>query len=154
MKIPVYSDGRRLFNRTLADIERLETKGRALIERRKGRIVCAHLRPTEGASPVRTTAHMGQSYSYAQPLPSGHRAWKHSNVLISNRTVSEIVGKEVDSEQADLFIRAIFRAVPLSCMGMAKPTPPTANVVAIDSYRKKTRKARPIEFDSERQRAA
>ncbi len=145
--VPTYaSDGRRLRRYTLEAIERLERLNLVAVQRnRHGRIVIAHFRPTDGANPIRTTAHMGTKYSFNEHLPSGHMAWKYRRLIRDERALAAMFGESPDDvEDAELFVRAVFRAVPLSCM--AKP----AKVVSIDTSRKQKATARPIEFDSER----
>lgn len=150
--VPTYaSDGRRLRRYTLEAIERLEKLDLVAVQRnRNGRIVCAHFRPADGANPIRSTAHMGTQYSFDETLPSGHSAWKHRALLRDERALASLFGEQPDDPaDAELFVQAIFRAVPLSCMA-GKTSP---KVISINAGRKRKTKptaARPIEFDSER----
>lgn len=141
--VPTYSsDGSRLRRYTLAAIERLEQLNLVAIQRnRKGKIVCAHFRNAEGANPIRTTAHVGSKYSYREKVGDGLFAWSLKGLPAS------------EHEDADLFVRGIFRNVALSCMKRDEPTPAPSKVVSIDAGRKRRPAARPIEFDSERRAA-
>lgn len=140
------SDGQRRRRYSLEAIERLLSMDLVTVQRnRKGRIAFAAFRSSLGASPIRPTAHIGTKYSFYERLPDGHHAWALHGLPTN------------EHEDADLFVRAVFRAVPLSCMKQtpseapAKPTPP-AKVINIAEF-KRQRIARPIEFDSERRAA-
>lgn len=164
--VPTYSaDGKRLRNYSLASIESLLVSDRVAVERnRKGEITCATMRPADKSNPILKSAHMGQSYSFLQNLPSGHRAWSHSRLLDESELTSEGIA------DAEKFVRDIFFAVPASVSRIEKPLAPVisieeyrnrskrlAPVVCIDAFRvrrhasmKRASAARPIEFDSER----
>ena len=153
--VPTYAaDGRRLRSYTLEAIERLLQLDLIAVQRnRAGRIVTAHFRDGGGANPIRNSAHMGQNYSFEEMLPSGNSAWKHSDLFRDKRDRQTLYDDAYgDVAAIDLFVRGIFRAVPLSCM--SRPETPTspAKVVSIDTGRKRKAPttARPIEFDSER----
>jgi hypothetical protein len=101
---------------------------------RRGTLTAITFRPTSTRpATVLKTAHMGQRYSYPERVGE-HYAWTHAPML-SPRTLSHLAERELEAEQAELYLMAIFRAVPLSCMRPA-PEPP-ANVVRIDSARRK-----------------
>jgi hypothetical protein len=142
--IPTYSaEGRRLRDYSVAKVEDLLSRSMVVVERkRNGHIKCAHLRPSSGASPVRKTAHMGQHYSFKERLPNGRRAWNHSKMLVRS-DIEGLIGKPIDVEDTELFIRAVFRAVPLSIMPRRK----TPALLAKDARRKGHN--RPVEFDSQ-----
>lgn len=144
------SDGRRLRDYSLRAVELLLAISRVVVERNKrGEILCATFRPLSGANPLSKSAHMGQRYSYAQPLADGHYAWRHRE-LIGERDIEALFGEltEHELESRELFIRAVFRAVPLSILrrpGVKKSTP--ARVFSIEAGRSRASR-RPIEFDS------
>lgn len=152
--VPTYAaDGRRLRSYTLEAIERLVKLDLVAVQRnRHGRIVLANFRPVDGANPIRTTAHLGTKYSFNEHLPSGLTAWKHRALLRDERALAATLGELADDPaDADLFIRRVFRAVPLSCLTQSEGAP--AKVVSIDAGRRKRKAsgtARPVEFDSER----
>jgi hypothetical protein len=109
-KIPTYdADGTRLRSYSPAAIERLVSLNRVVPTIRRGRIVCATFRERDGSNPLRHSAHMGQRYSFDELLPSGHHAWKHKSLP---KDASE-----------DLFVRAIFRGVALSCRCCTNTSP-------------------------------
>lgn len=68
----------------------------SVVRSRHGKIV----RANEISSETLKTAHCGQKYSYQENL-QGARPWRH---------------KPLPKGEADLFVRQIFRAVPLSVM--------------------------------------
>ena len=137
--IPTYSaDGQRRRGYSPEAIERLLSLHLVVVQRnRKGAIAVAMFRPTSGANPIQPTAHMGTKYSFLERLDDGNHAWALHGLPAS------------DHRDADLFVRAIFRAVPLSCMTRTKAP---AKVVNIAEFRRR-KAARPIEFDSERRAA-
>ena len=138
--IPTYSAaGRRLGNRRLAIIEQLLADGLVTVERnRKGTITCAQYRfrvrkPEEVRIPT--------GHSFQETLPSGHRAWK-----FASEALSEELSAEKDQKDAERFVQAVFRAVPLSILA-GRPAKPV--VVPIRSVQKTSAPHRPIEFDSQ-----
>jgi hypothetical protein len=139
------ADGRRIRSYSPEAIERLREGGRVVVIRnRSGRVTSAHFCEIAGANPVSKTAHMGQHYSYQQSIGEA-RLWQH-RPLISRVDRNELLDS-MDHNQAENFIRGVFRAVPLSCLSAGKPK---AKVVSIAEYRSGRRKAvRPLEFDSE-----
>jgi hypothetical protein len=158
------SNGTRLRDRSLASITTLAEQGRIAVSRnRRGTITCAQfISEPGGINKIRATAHMGQAYSFPQSLPSGHKTWKHRS-LLQSQEIETIFGEPVEDQKVlDLYLRSIFRRVALDCIADPKPapTPTPANVFNIADYanrRKRTVGAgvsRPIEFDSERRRAA
>lgn len=168
--VPTFtSDGRRLRNYSRVTLEAMASAGRVAVERnRQGQIVCATMRHQDGANPISKNAHMGQAYSYAQVLPSGHRAWTHTK-LVDTRDLT--VQESIDAEQ---FVRRVFLGVPLS-VTTTSAKPAAAQVVSIETYRERRKRlapvlciadyrhrvqvgktpasARPIEFDSQRRAA-
>lgn len=159
-KIPAYApdNSTRRRSYSLEAIERFLSLDLVVAVRgRKGKILRVYFREPDGGNPLRTSAHMGQAYSYDETLPSGRSAWKHRKLVRDERDLAALFGEPPDDPiQADLYVRAIFRAVPISCMAQAKPEeppPPTpANVISIEAGRKRKREpatARPLEFDSE-----
>ena len=119
--VPAYSaSGRRVRNYSLAAVETLLAEKRCSVKRTKtGRITSVQLFPlTSGTAaadektPLRKTIHVGQRYSHRQQVDeAGHRTWRHVP-LLTPRT-----------EEAELFLMKIFRAVPLSCL---EPAPEIA----------------------------
>ena len=168
LTIPTFSsDGRRLRNYNLASIEKLLDVDRVAVERdRHGQITCATFRPASGANPIKANAHMGQSYSFPQQLPSGHRAWTHSSLIDSSEA------SEAGIRDAETFIRGVFHHVRDSitvlqpnkranvvCIDAGRPKRTLAPVISIETYRNRVKRsrpvtARPIEFDSATRRAA
>lgn len=167
MNVPTFSsDGKRLRNYSRVVLEKMAASGRVAVERnRADLIVCATMRPSDGANPILKSAHMGQSYSFEQILPSsGHRVWSHKE-LVDTRDL-----KASEANAAQAFVRKLFLAVPLSVAVVEKPLAP---VVCIDDYRQKQKRLapvlciaefrdraprsgkanRPIEFDSEKRAA-
>ena len=128
------ADGRPLRSYSRERLEFLAAHDRVvLIRNRKGRITSAHFREA-GSSPIQAHAHMGQRYSFEQRVGDA-RLWQHKRLLHGAR------GAEL--ADAERYLQAVFRAVPLSCMG---------KVVRIDShpdYHRNQRRRRPIEFVSE-----
>lgn len=122
--IPTFAaTGKRIRDYSPSAIARLLALDLIVVERyRRGAIKRAHFRPQGGANPVKAHAHMGTHYSYEQPLPSGRYAWTHKP-LLQEQEIEALFG-EIDSstEPADRFVRAVFRAVPLSVM---RPQPPS-----------------------------
>ena len=151
--IPAYSSsGQRLRNYSLAAVERfLAIKPPACVakhNRRTGRVCSIQFFPLpesssacrEAKQKILATAHMGQAYSFKECVDNaGHRVWKHSQTLMPR------------SEDADTYLRLIFRAVPLSCLvqqtdaseapvvlveePLPEPPSPPANVVTMRSKR-------------------
>jgi hypothetical protein len=140
------ADGRRLRDHAHGSIERLLALSRVVVRRyergrRKGLIKVAQYRPLSGANPLRITCHMGTRYSIDELLPSGHHAWKHRE-LPQRQYVEFLLGEPVEDEAVlDLYLKAIFRAVPLSVLRRERPTPPprrpVSKVVSIDAFRKR-----------------
>lgn len=148
---------------SLSAIERLLSMDRVVVKRNHhGRIVEAIFRQADGASPVRATAHLGTAYSFEEPLPSGHYAWRHRALVRDESSLEALFGELPDDRQdAELYVKAIFRAVPLSCMARPKPlTPPTktpGKVLPFAAGKRKPKAAaasRPLEFDSQWRKAA
>lgn len=131
------ANGRRLSDSSPERVERLLAIGKVVAGRdRHGRIRVIQFKNDCGAYPLQATAHTGTHYSYEQPLPSGHYAWKHRELVRDERDLEALFGeKPHDREEADRFVRAIFRAVPLSCMKRERPKR-LAEVVDIGQYRK------------------
>ena len=156
--IPTFrADGRRVRDYSLEAIERLLGLSLIVVKRsRKGRITCAQFKSDAGANPLVKSAHMGQQYSYEHHLPSGHCAWSHRD-LIQRQDVEALFGETVESRQdVDLYVRAVFRAVPLSCLVVkahVAPRPKPAKVVSIASGRR-FRKTPPRPVEAGERRAA
>lgn len=161
-KIPTLSaDGQRWRGYSLEAIERLRGKDLVTVERgRRGQIKVAYFRKIDGANPIQATAHMGTRYSFEEPLRSGHFAWTHRELVRDDNSLAAIFGVPPDDRaDAERYVRAIFRAVPLSCMKQDEPTPPEptppAKVIPFAGKRKRTAAtARPLEFDSQWRKAA
>ena len=158
------ADGSRLRDYPLSSIEYLLAKDAITVRRNvRGEIRKAFFRPTLNTSALLKTAHLGQSYSYEQLLPSGHHAWKHRE-FITPEQVLELENEGIEATDVERFIQQTFCAVKLSVLARSTKLP--ANVVAIDAFpekraavRKLGRKkltgriVRPIEFDSQRRAA-
>lgn len=163
-KIPAYAPDNQTRRRSysLEAIERFLALDLVVaIRGRKGKILRVYFREADGGNPLRTSAHMGQAYSYEHHLPSGRSVWKHRKLVRDERDLAALFGEPPDDPvEADLFVRAIFRAVPLSCIQHEqapeppKKTPGGAKVIPIDSARRKKPAKRPAEFDSEWRKAA
>ena len=110
------ADGGRLPDRSLSSITRLLSLSLVVVRRNfRGAIVRAHFRSVSGANPLRRSAHIGTRYSYQEHTgdDSAYRTWRHRRLVQSTA---------LDREQAELFVRAVFLEVPLSCM--SRPTLP------------------------------
>jgi hypothetical protein len=79
---------------------------------RRGVIVSAQLRESDGAKPVRNSAHLGQRYSYQEQVDdSGRRAWRFVKFLTPRDE------RDIDDPAAiERALQKIFRAVQLSCL--------------------------------------
>lgn len=138
--VPTFrADGRRVRDYSSEAIARLHALGLIVVGRsRKGRITCAQFKSDAGANPLVKSAHMGQQYSYEQALPSGHYAWRHRE-LIQRQDVEILFGERPENKrELDLYVRAIFRAVPLSCLRTPEPVssfpaPARVKVVSIET---------------------
>lgn len=113
------SDGLRLRDYSESAIEKLAALGRVIVTFRvlasgERRMACATFCPQNG-SRIRASAHMGQTYSFREKLPNGSRAWKHAD-LLSPASIRKLAGKPLELEEIDLYLRRVFRAVPLSCL--------------------------------------
>lgn len=143
-KIPTFAaDGKRLRAYSPDAIERLLSLSLVVVIRnRKGRILRAHFRPTDGANPLRASCNMGQRYYFLEHV-GDHKVYSHTP-LIAAEDAAELNGQT--PEELDRYIRNIFRAVPLSVMQQrVAPTPtPKAKVVDIGEYRKRTRTAQGV----------
>lgn len=151
-KIPAYApdNSTRRRSYSLEAIERFLALDLVVaIRGRKDKILRVYFREPDGGNPLRASGRMGTKYSFDQTLPSGRSAWKHRELVCDERDLAALFGEPPDDPvEADLYVRAIFQAVPISCMTQPQsPTP--AKVISIDAGRK----ARPIEFDSERRAA-
>jgi hypothetical protein len=141
--IPTYAaNGLRLSDSSIERAKRLLRMGYAAARYdRRGNLRVIQCISDVGRDKLRATAHMGQHYASLQTLPSGARAWKHNKLIQDERLLETLFGEKPDNlKQADLFVRAIFRAVPISCMGRTKSEPPEsgpAKVISIDAGRKR-----------------
>ena len=154
-KIPTYAaDGRRLRDYSLAAIERLESLSLVVVRRLNGRIRCALFRGLMGANPLRATAHAGTRYSFLRR--SGEvRLWEHAPLVQRQEIEALFEGARSveDARLLDRFVRAIFLAVPLSCLVSPRRA---ANVVSIDEGRheqKPRRRAAVVSIDEGRRAA-
>jgi hypothetical protein len=83
-------------------VERLLSLSLIAVKRnRRGEIVCIHFRPRDGANPLQASCTMGQRYSFLERVGDG-RCWAHKRMLAP------------PDEERDLYLRRVFRAVPLS----------------------------------------
>jgi hypothetical protein len=161
------ADGERLRDSTPARAARLLHLGIVAASRnRRGRINSIQFVGVAGSRSIRQSAHMGQQYSYEQKVLGRGLVWAHKD-LIGTRAVEALFGELSPAElnARELFVRAIFRAVPLSCLTDAQRARPASNtpditskapskVVSIADYSARRRKSlsstsRPLEFDSE-----
>jgi hypothetical protein len=85
----------------------------------RGRIQCALWRGETGAHPLRATAHLGTRY---------HRLRRVSETSLKIYELRDLLGERdsdvaklspVERAQRDLFLRRVFREVPLSVMAAA-----------------------------------
>ncbi len=107
--IPFYSyDGSYIDHITIRRAERLEEMGRAKVVRhRKGHVNRAVLlRANDEPHATHPRDYVGQAYSFEQPLPDGHRAWK----------LRPLQGGRSDTDLAPPFVRPIFIRVLLDCL--------------------------------------
>ncbi len=133
------ASGRRLSDSSPERVERLLALGFVVVRRnRRGAITLMQFKRDAQSGPIHKHAHMGQHYSFEEPLPSGYYAWKHRELVRDERDLQALFGEKPDDrEEADRFVRAIFRAVPLSCLATDRPkTPkPAAKIVDIGQWR-------------------
>jgi hypothetical protein len=124
--IPAYTaNGLRLRNYSLRAIEAClaMTPPAVVVKRNKrtGLITSAQFMPlprnssaVDGKEPIKKHAHMGQRYSFHQPVDTnGHRAWRFSKFLTP---LDMQLDPGVTSEDIERWLQKIFRAVPLSCL--------------------------------------
>ena len=176
--IPTYAaDGARLRNLSLPAVEHLLSINDVIVRRDKaGNIKRAQFIEVLTPGPQKENGSLvGQTYSYLQNLPSGHRAWRFSELLCSE-SKEQLSAEGLEKEDIERFLMATFRAVPLSCMSaVASPGPEikakaktakSPKVVSIGEFERKRKtirllarasyrgpKLRPIEFDSQRRAA-
>ena len=155
--VPTYAaDGRRLRSYSLSAIERLHKMSMVAVRRnRYGKIVAAFFRHSDGANPILCSAHTGTRYSDLVRVGPDTRAWQLRG-FIQRQDLEAVLGEKLATkEELDLYVRRIFRAVPLSCITTRQPELPTkktpAKVVSIDTGR---RKPRPVPYDAGRKVAA
>jgi hypothetical protein len=171
--VPVYgANGKRLRNRSMASVETLLEQGKIMLTyTKRGAIKAAQFLDGGGANPIRTTAHLGTQYSFHNRIRQDAPlfAWEH-RPLVQPQDIEALFGETVESQlDRDLYVRAIFRAVPLSCMTggqLAGETPQTPSpeapaaakrVLSIADFADRRRMIRakreglhrPVEFDSE-----
>ena len=160
--IPTYAaDGARLRNLSLPAVEHLLSINDVIVRRDKaGNIKRAQFIEVLTPGPQKENGSLvGQTYSYLQNLPSGHRAWRFSELLCSE-SKEQLSAEGLEKEDIERFLMATFRAVPLSCMSAA---PKVVSIGEFERERKTIRllarasyrgpKLRPIEFDSQRRAA-
>jgi hypothetical protein len=117
LKIPTWrADGSRFRDFSLEAIEHLERLSKVVVKRsRRGKVLAAHFRPTDGSNPLRATATLGQRYHVLEHA-GNYRLWQHRR-LIPSQDLEQLLGVALDSpEEIDLYLRGIFRAVPLSVL--------------------------------------
>ena len=131
--VPTFSsDGHRQRNYSLAAVETLlaSQPPRCSVKRNKhGRITSCQLFPLPPSSSafcgkelLRKTIYVGQSFSFSEQVDDGgHRAWRHVPLLTPR------------SEEAELFLMKIFRAVPLSCLPAEHPDAALAEKPGLDT---------------------
>jgi hypothetical protein len=149
--IPTYrANGKRLSDSSLERVERLLALKLVVARRdRHGRIRNIQFKWENGhLEPLRKTAHMGQHYSFPLWI-EGHRTgtWDHKPLVRDERSLEALFGEKPDNrEEAERFVQAIFRAVPLSCLKEERSSSASARrepkrlapVVNIADYRKTT----------------
>lgn len=108
---------------------------------RHGRLRSIQFKHDCGRNPVSKRAHQGQRYSYPAHLPSGYHAWTHRD-LIGKHDIEGLFGELTPAElqNRELFIRSVFRAVPLSVLRGCTPAHPAPAAPTTH---------RPVEFDSQ-----
>jgi hypothetical protein len=124
--IPAYTaNGLRLGNYSLGSLERYLalTPARVVVKRNKrtGRITSAQFLPlpenssaVDGKGSVRTSASMGQRYSYAEHVDeSGHSVWSFVKFLTPREM---LLDPDVSVADCERWLQLCFRAVPLSCL--------------------------------------
>lgn len=148
--IPTYrASGRRVSDSTPERVKRLLEAGLvAASYTRHGRLRSIQFKHDAGTNPVHKSAHQGQHYAYPQALPSGHHTWKHRE-LLGRGDIEALFGELTpeELEKRDLFIRSVFRAVPLSVMPSRGPSPRPAPVR--ERSVGTAQPHRPVEFDSQ-----
>jgi hypothetical protein len=110
--IPYYSHtGEYLEHITVKRALRLEEIGRVkLVRHRKGHVNRAILlRGKDDPQATTLRDYIGQSYSFEQSLPDGHRPWK----------LRPLQGGPSDTDLAPEFVRPIFIRVLLDCIAPA-----------------------------------
>jgi hypothetical protein len=133
--IPTYAaDGRRLRNYSPDEINHLLSLSLVVVRRnQRGQIRVAQFRGQGGANPLRRTAHLGTRYAFLGEA----RVWKHRR-LLQSQDVEYLFGEPDNLAEAELFVQAVFRAVPLSCLKREKPA--KAKVIPIDARTKREKK--------------
>ena len=156
--VPTFAaNGKRLRNHSSAHVEQLELRGVAQLSRTpKGRIKACQFLTSLGANPVQKTASTGTVYSFYNRVGDA-QLWEHRQ-MVQRQDVEALFGLPVErSQDLDLYLRGIFRAVPLSCMRteviMPRPSKTPAKVVSIASGRKPGER-RPSRIVPERQELA
>jgi hypothetical protein len=147
-KIRTYSaEGRRYRDYSLDALLKLARMRKVYFSfGRRGQLLCANFLPHD-ASKLLRTAHMGQHYCFPEKLGGAGNCWSFSPFLNPHN----LPGVEArTAEDVDLFLRAIFRAVQLSCVRRDDETPPPSlKVVSIAS----ARRPRPVDVIGERRAA-
>lgn len=127
---------RRIRPYSLGEIEHLltlsqrgELPGRHLIVKRnrRGEISAATFVAKQSEEELLDTRYRpGQRYTFEEPLPGGFFVLQHRD-LPGREDIERISGLTFESQQEiDPFLRAIFRAVPLSCLAPWRPDLPAA----------------------------
>ena len=141
--VPTFaSNGKRLRNHSVAHVEQLGERGVVQLSRNaKGRIKACQFLTAIGANPLQKTAHAGTIYSFFNRC-GDVQVWEHKQ-MVQRQDAEALFGLPIErSEDLDLYLRGIFRAVPLSCMRTAEIMPPKsptktpAKVVSIASGRR------------------
>ncbi len=157
--VPTFAaNGKRLRNHSAAHVEQLEQRGVVQLSRTaKGRIKACQFLTGLGANPVQKTANTGTVYSFYNRVGDA-QLWEHRQ-MVQRQDVEALFGLPVErGEDLELYLRGIFRAVPLSCMRteaiiMPRPAKTPAKVVSIASGRKPGER-RPSRIVPERQELA
>lgn len=142
-QIPTYaSNGRRVSDSSPERVKRLLELGYVSVKRhsRTGLIThCQFIYESfaNKSNPVRKAAQMGQHYCVKRTI-ADHQVFQHRDLQQFDPLLSKEAAK-LERADADLFLRAVFLEVPLSCMQQPEPpVPPQAPAKVIPFPVKKT----------------